>query len=225
MCVCTHFNLLLHPFPIFLSWYREVRRCSRSYFAHYSRENWMTNVCWQGSEGCPCLCVCDCTEQWSVSVTRPRAESQTVKYTCSFCIWKVKPVVRHIYYLCEWVATAHSLMLSTLLFLEVCLCALPFDEECAACCLVPLKEQRAQQHAAPAVWICSLILRGGPPMFIPQNLFSCDSCWALPLSFTSPFLALTCSLNMYSHMSRRSGCWNAALLFSPAVHSCDTKSI
>lgn len=81
-------------------------------------------------------------------------------------------------------------MLSTLLFLEVCLCALPFDEECAACCLVPLKEQRAQQHAAPAVWICSLILRGGPPMFIPQNLFSCDSCWALPLSFTSPFLAL-----------------------------------
>lgn len=224
MCVCTHFNKLLHPFS-----YHDIKKwgVAQDLILHITVEKTGWQMCAdREAKGVLVyvfviapnsgLCVCN-TPMGRIINSKIYMQLLHLEGEASRAA-HLSPV---------WMSSGYSLANVKHPFVSrgVFVCTLPLDEECAACCLVPLKEQRAQQHAVPAIWICSLILRGAPPMFIPQNLFSCDSCRALPLSLTSPFLALTCSLNMYSHMSQRFGCWNAALLFSPAVHSCDMKPI
>lgn len=106
----------------------------------------------------------------------------------------------------------------------VCLCALPFDETHGTCCPVPLNEQlRVEQHAAPAIWICSLILQG-QHRCLSHNALSAVTVVCSFLSLSLPSLLhsrvhglascvlLTLPPSMYPH----SVPWNTIFTFSPA---------
>ena len=74
--------------------------------------------------------------------------------------------------------------------------ALAFDETHGTCCPVPFKEQsRAKQHAAPAIWIRSLILRG-QRRCLSHSAVSRDSRSLLSLSFWASFLSIACFLSL-----------------------------